>query len=308
MEDGLSRIETLIVSQRGLVTIEQLRGARIDDDRRYRLVKKKVLRRLRPSVYGIVGAPDTWERGLLALVLSTEHAVASHASAARLWSFAVRPEDRYEITVPRSGPTRLPAGIVHRSDTLHDEDVRRRDGIPCTSFERTLCDCSALLSPSQLGRVLDDGLRRNVASLDRLKRCAERLESAPGRHMSGVRWLLAERGRGFHPGGSRSELLVLEVIREAGLPLPVQQLEIKVSGKTYRPDFAWPEAKVFAEFYGVAFHSGASAVVADNRRLTDLSAAGWLPLVFTYASTEQEIVAATRAALRQRGVGVLDRA
>ena len=47
-------------------------------------------------------------------------------------------------------------------------------------FERTLCDCTTRLNEYQLGRSLDDGLRRGVASLQRLKDCSERTESAPG--------------------------------------------------------------------------------------------------------------------------------
>jgi hypothetical protein len=61
---------------------------------------------------------------------------------------------------------------------------------------------------------------------------------------------------------------------------------------------------VFAEYYGLPFHIGASAVVADSERLTALVAAGWLPLVFTHASSDGEVVELTRAALLQRGVGM----
>jgi hypothetical protein len=120
--------------------------------------------------------------------------------------------------------------------------------------------------------------------------------------MSTIRALLAARGIGYDPGGSRSELHLLDLFRRARLPLPVQQLRVKVESKTYRPDFAWPEQKVFAEYYGLAFHTGASAVVADNERLTALASIGWLPLVFTHASSDREIVERTAAALRQRGV------
>ncbi len=158
------------------------------------------------------------------------------------------------------------------------------------------------MSEYQLGRALDDGLRRGVASLRRLSVCAERLESGPGRHMSAIRAVLATRGIGFDPGGSRSELHLLEVLRRARLPLPVQQYRVNVGGKNFRPDFAWPESKIFAEYYGLAFHSGASAVAADSQRLTALSSAGWLPLVFTHQSSDREIVERTAAALDQRGV------
>jgi hypothetical protein len=301
MEAQLARFESVLASQHGLVTLDQLRAGELTDEQARKLVHQKVLRRLRPRVFGLVGSRDSWDRGLFAAVLSAAGSVASHASAARLWNFLPRPEDRYEITIDRGHRTQMRGVVVHRSGTLFEDDVVNLDDIACTSFERTLCDCTTLLSEYQLGRTLDDGLRRGVASLRRLRGCAERLESGPGRHMSVVRSLLVSRAIGFHPGGSKAELYLLDVFRRARLPLPVQQYRVKVGGKTFRPDFAWPDCKVFAEYYGLPFHTGASAVVADSERLTALSAAGWLPLVFTHASSDREVVESTIAALHQRG-------
>lgn len=122
--------------------------------------------------------------------------------------------------------------------------------------------------------------------------------------MTVVRSLLAARGLGFNPGGSGSELQMLDVFRRARLPAPVQQLRVKVGFKSYRPDFAWPECKVFAEYYGLPFHTGASAVAYDSERVTALSSAGWLPLLFTSASSNGEIAERVRTALLQRGVSL----
>jgi hypothetical protein len=303
MDAHLARFEPTLASQQGLVTLDQLRRGDLSDDRIRSLVRRHVLRRLRPRVFGLVGASDSWERGLLAVTLSVDGSIASHSSAARLWNFVSRPEDRYEVTVGRERRVAVEGVVLHRSGTLGDDDVTTRHDIMSTSFERTLSDCTTLLSEYQLGRVLDDGLRRGVASLQRLKGCSERTESGPGRHMSVVRSLLATRGIGFDPGGSRSELYLLDVFRRARLPLPVQQYRVKIGSKSYRPDFAWPDRMVFAEYYGLPFHTGASAVVADSERLTALAAAGWLPLVFTQASSDREIVERTTAALDQRRVG-----
>jgi hypothetical protein len=302
MQTPLSQFESVLVAQHGLITIEQLRNGELSEAQRQRLVERRVLRRVRPRVFGIVGASDTWERGLLAVVLSADGSVASHSSAARLWNLEPRPEARFEITIGRQRRVHLLGVTMHSSVTLDDDDIVPRSGVACTSFERTLCDCTTLMSEYQVGRALDDGLRRGVASLRRLSVCSERLESGPGRHMSAIRSVLATRGIGFDPGGSRSELHLLEVLRRARLPLPVQQYRVNVGGKNFRPDFAWPESKIFAEYYGLAFHSGASAVAADSERLTALSAAGWLPLVFTHQSSDREIVERTTAALDQRGV------
>jgi hypothetical protein len=302
MDSRLFRLESTLASQDGLVTLDQLRAADIDRSHLQRLVRRKVLRQVRPRVYALIGAPDTWRRGLRAVVLSAD-GIASHSSAAKLWLFATRPEGRYEITLRRAERSTMKGVVVHRSSRMDDEDMTQIDRLAVTSFERTVCDCTTLLSKFQLSRVLDDGLRRQVASLSRLASCAERLESAPGRHMTVVRTLLAQRGMAFDPGGSRAELNVLAILRKARVPLPVQQHRVVVDGRTYILDYAWPELMVFGEFYGLAFHSGPSAVAHDSERLTALVAAGWLPLIFTESSSERDIVNQTIAALRQRGVG-----
>jgi hypothetical protein len=119
--------------------------------------------------------------------------------------------------------------------------------------------------------------------------------------MSVVQLLLSQRDSNYDPGGSGSELDVLAVIREAKLPEPVQQLVVKVKGKTYRLDYAWPEYKVYCEWYGAPFHIGASAVRYDNQRVTDMSGIGWLPAIFTDGASSREIVEGVTNALRERG-------
>jgi hypothetical protein len=301
MDAPLVKVEHVAARQHALVTRDQLRECGVTDDQVKHLIRRRLLRRVRPRVYAIVGTRPTWERGILAAVLSVgEGAVASHASAAQLWDFARLPEDRVEITVPRDRFPSLSGITIHRSMHLDAVDTAERHGIPCTAFERTLSDCTTGLSKTQLGMALDDGLRRGIASLHRLKECAERLESGPGRHMSVVRALLAERGVDFEPGGSRSELRVLEVLRKAGLPLPVQQHPVKVGQKTYRLDYAYPAYEILMEYYGLVVHSGASAVAHDNDRITELSLLGWLPLIFTDDTPDRVIVERVAAALRAR--------
>ncbi len=101
MEAPLAHFEDLLASQHGLVTLAQLR----------------------PRVFAVVGGRDSWERGLLAVVLSIDGAVASHSSAARLWSLEPRPEDRYEITVERKRRTEVRGVAFHSSCTMEDEEV-----------------------------------------------------------------------------------------------------------------------------------------------------------------------------------------
>jgi very-short-patch-repair endonuclease len=297
-----SELESILGRQDALVTWAQMLEIGLSPTRIRALVRTHVIRRIRPHTYVLVGAPSSWEQMLRSAILCAgDSAVASHSAAARVWRFSHRPEERLEITVPGWARRRIRGVVVHRSTRLQDDDVVQM-GIPRTSFERTLCDCTATLTGFQLGRVLDDGLRRGLANLERLAACAERLESGPGRHMAEIRALLAARTEGFHPGGSNAELRVLRVLRRARLPLPQQQVRVSLEGRRYVLDFAWPERRILAEYYGLSYHSGASAVAYDSERLTALAADGWLPLVFTDATSDRQIVERTAAALVQRQV------
>jgi hypothetical protein len=298
MASVLTCVDEIASRQWSLVTREQLRDAKVSNRSIASLLKTGALRRVEPRVYAAVGSPRSWEQDAMANVLAAgPEAVASHGAAARLWSFAYLPEHALDVTVRVSDTQRPRRRSLHRTIILPPDDVTERSGIPCTSFERTLCDCTTILSAFQLGRILDDGLRRRVTSLDRLRKCAARLDSGPGRRLRLIQDLLTERDESFDPGGSASELEVLRVLREAGVPLPVQQHRVRVEGRTFVLDFAWPEQRLFAEYYGLAVHSGASAVASDNARLTAMVGAGWRPLVFTQKTTDREIVRSVTNAL-----------
>jgi hypothetical protein len=302
MNSSLVVVADLLREQQSLITLDQLEEAGIGKHKRYRLVKQKVLRRGTPRVFSLAGVADSYERQLLAAQMTPLYpSVVSHSGSAHLWDYMYLPELGIEICVVNDFPVEIRGIRVHRTTRLHDDDMAERRGVPCTSFERTLCDCTTRLSLFQLGRVLDDGLRRKVASIERLKDCAERLESGPGRHMSKVRSLLAVRDPEYNPGGSNSELNVLEIVREFDLPEPVQQFKVVVKGRTYYLDYAWPQYRAYCEWYGLPWHIGASAVTHDSARITAMSGIGWLPVIFTEVSSPKSVAADIRNALRHGG-------
>ena len=143
-----------------------------------------------------------------------------------------------------------------------------------------MCDCTTLLSrvPARAACSTTDSAEA-IASLDRLQRCVGAAGlRARAVALGVIKQLLAERDASFDPGGSASELHVLEVIRDAGLPEPVQQHAVRV-GRHGRTSSTSPgrSSKVFAEYYGLAVHSGASAVAYDSDRLTALVGDGLAP-------------------------------
>jgi hypothetical protein len=298
MTGSLVRVEHELSRQHGLITRAQLLEAGASPSQIHRLLKARALQRLRPGVYVLTGSPRTRQQALLATVFAGgEGAVASHSSAAWLWNYPIGVDSGFEISVLRPRHPEITGVRVHTTTILGPSDTTTRAGVPCTSFERTFCDSTGQHSFAQLSRVLDDGLRRGVTSIERLHACLLRLDSGPLCKLTIVQGLLTTREIGYNPGGSNAELRVLRALAGGRIPLPEQQHRVKVDGRTYFLDYAYREAKRFIEYYELRSHSSPSAVAYDSDRITDLASIGWKPLIFTDANSDRDIVVRTAKAL-----------
>lgn len=225
----------------------------------------------------------------------------SHRSAAQLWGFPGVGSDDVDVVVDLDRRVRMDGVRAHRSGALFTTDLTSHRRIPVTSPERTLVDLSAAVAEDRLGCILDDGLRRRLLRLDRLRRCVARLSRSPGRRPAVIHDLLAARLPGYDPGDSDLETRVLRLLVRSGLPVPAQQHRVGVAGRTFRLDLAYPAAKLAIELYGWEFHKSRSAFDHDRARATALVLAGWTLLEFTSRSGDGTIVASVTAALAECG-------
>lgn len=163
-------------------------------------------------------------------------------------------------------------GIILHSDTLWDDEICVRDGIPMTTPARTAFD---------LGRR--KGLTTAVIRLDALA------------HATGVKAadveLLAERHRGARglvqlrrvlpmvDGGAESpyETKTRLVIIASGLPRPQTQIEVpgEWGAVLARIDMGWEEWKVGVEFDGAQHWTDPAQRTHDIDRLAELEARRW---------------------------------
>ena len=291
--------------QHGLVTREQA----LDVLTRYQLDHAIAVRRLEPaqrSVYRIAGSPESWEQVTLAAVLAGgPGSVASFLAAAYAWNLAGYWEQpAVAVTVHSERRARLPGVTVHDSQVLNGLHVDRRRGIPVTSVARTLCDLTACSSPNQVGRALDDALRRRLTSMRRIHTVFDDLATRGRRRSTVMRALLADRATGYDPGGSdpeRQMVRTLAALVDAGLPAPVPQHRVRTRTRTYRLDGAYPEYLVGVEYEGFEFHTSRTAFDDRYQRDRDLRIAGWLILYVTARTSEAQLVGDVRLALEQRG-------
>lgn len=298
------REKTAAVARRqyGLVTKRQALDAGLSPAQIKARVRSGEWVLLRPTVYAIAGAPVTWAATVCAAVLGAEpKAWASHQTAAALWGFPGAMTDPIEILTPLGRQARIAGVRRHRSGALFSDDLSRQSAISVTSPERTLVDLSGFCGAHELGRVLDDGLRRGLVRLERLRRCVGRLEGGPGRRPAVIHDLLAARLPGYDPGDSDLETRVLSLLASRGHPLPVQQYRVRIGGRTFKIDLAYPDLLLAIELDGWDTHRTRSAFDYDRTRANALVLAGWKLVRFTSRSTDAEILACIGTAAARFG-------
>ena len=139
---ALRFVAQIAANQHGVIRVDQLVEAGLSPATITRRVQSGQLHRLYKGVYA-VGHTNLSDKGriLAAVFACGPGAVASHESAAYLWSFSSRCPPFVDVTVPGDAGRAKRKGIVlHRSKTLRPEDVTLRHAIPVTKPDRTRRD------------------------------------------------------------------------------------------------------------------------------------------------------------------------
>ncbi|MGD9995599.1 MAG: hypothetical protein AB7L17_02925 [Ilumatobacteraceae bacterium] len=228
------------------------------------------------------------------LLASGDHVAAARLTALRLMDGPRFDVECIQVITTLDRQVRLPGVVAHRSGTIEDGDIVRRDGMPCTSPLRTVVDLSGALTDDELGRVIDDFLRRRMLRLDALRSRVNRMRPAPGRSVARLRRVLAARIPGYDPGESELEARIRRLLDSEGLPPPTQQLRVQFGRRGYRLDFAWPDRKVYLEGNGFGCHSIATDLDRDARRQNELVLDGWRPIEVTWRMPDVEIAGTLR--------------
>src|SRR5947207_722136 len=209
---------------------------------------------------------DAWGRWSGA-TLTAPATRLSHASAGTAWGFWSLPRTFETVTRPGSGGPRRHGGmLVYRSSVL-EADATSIRGIPITSVERTLLDLARVVSDRTLARGLREALRLRLTTMAALGDCIGRHHGRRGtgrlaRALARYRGLPVERAR------SGAEIRAMEVLRDAGRPLP--RLNVRIAGG--EADLSLPEEHLIVEIDGGPFHLD---VGEDERKRTAWEAAGW---------------------------------
>lgn len=292
----LDVLDRLAGRQEGLLTTWEMRAAGLSPAAIRHLANTGRIIRVRPGVYRMAGAPVTRNMILLAAVLAARSkAVISHVSAAHehaIPGFDAPPQ--IDLLTTHPDRVRLDGVRGHTTFSLPPSHTTARRGLPLTTVERTLIDVCGHLPGRSFFETADELRRREQLSSGRLAVTMHEVP-ASGRRRSAIVWRFLHRPE-VHPGGSQRELDVLEAIRSAGLPLPVQQWKVRLpTGRSARLDFAYPDVMEALEFLGfdphgrllTRFHNDA----ARTRMLQEL---GWRLWPVTAWTSTDELLAVVR--------------
>jgi hypothetical protein len=236
------------------------------------------------GVYRIAGAPRTWKGDLLAACWAGGiRTVASHRSAAALWSLPGARRDVLEITCPRRRRTKEGGLVVHETKLWSYDDASECFGVPVTSVERTLFDLAGLVSPTTLDLAVDRALRLDLTDLGQLGKTLSRLARRGRPGSQRFREVIEERSPEAALSESERERLLFRMLRRHGFPLPVTQYEIRDETGNFvaRPDFAYPDLKIAIEYESFQEHTGKVALIHDSARRNAVVALGWAPIAAT---------------------------
>jgi len=287
IEPANAAIIRLAAAQRGLATRPQLLAAGFSSREVEGRIRSGLLQRARRGIYRVGAVPQPREREMAALLTCGVTARLSFSSAALLHGLggggvsnaATRP---VEVTIS-GGYRRSDAGKrVHRAPLVPDE-IAVVDSLPVTSLARTVLDLAATRGTADRPaadpeRLLAEALRLQPDLAGDLLTLFHRY---PG-HVGTARlrpWVVTGEARFTR---SEAEALFLEILRDAGLPLP--RCNIRLLG--VEVDCFWKQYALVAEIDGYRVHSSRAAFENDRQRDARLLAAGYRVMRFSWRQLE----------------------
>ncbi len=257
----------LAAAQRNRVAHRQLRTLGYSTKAiSHRLAKGRLVL-VHDGVYALPPASDDDLSIWMGVTLTAPRTYLSRLTAACAWG-VLELRLPYETVVRpgNGGPKRHDGILVYRSTTLEGETTIHQ-GLPIVTVPRLLLDLARFSGDAALGRALRESIRLERTTMEELGDYLGRVHHRRGvprlaRAMCRYSGLPIERAR------SGAEIRALEVLRNAGAPMP--RLNVVVAG--FEADLVWPEHKLIIEIDGRPFHLDRGA---DAHRDALWRADGW---------------------------------
>jgi very-short-patch-repair endonuclease len=278
---GLRQALRVADTQFGVASRRQLLGADVAAHHIKGLVRAGILQPEHPGVYVVAGSTKTIEQRALAACLACgDRAAASFTTAGALMRLVPEP-DTIDVTVPDDCRPRSTTIRTHRSKAFGPLDVSHRGPLVLTSPARTLADFASCMRETDLTLATDEVLRRRLISASALLRFLERPSIKVFRGVGVLREIVKDRVANGLPD-TGFEALMIELLREFGLPEPIRQYRTVATGRRVRFDLAYPDHRFIVELDGWDPHSAHESWQSDHDRQNDVDLDGWGRLGFTW--------------------------
>jgi very-short-patch-repair endonuclease len=228
------------------------------------------------SVWAVRGAPVSADQRALAAVLRHgSTAVLSGASAAWLWRLHGRLPEPFEVSRIRGA--RSGAGqCTHTSRLFDSVDITVRRGIPTTTPLRTVFDLAGHQHIERTRKDLNDLMGRGLITLDMLDAGLDRLAARGRNGIAAMRKLIADAHDKGAPAGSNLELVVEDLLDQAGFREIERQVPVyDEDGFIARVDFGERRRRIAIEVDSDRFHHGLLDKALDATKSTRLVRCGW---------------------------------
>lgn len=294
-------IAELASRQHGIVTRRQLleRGVTATMIRR-RLAARRLVARY-PAVYAVGHvALSRQGRWLEAVYAYGDGAVLSHRTASTAWGLQPPSGGAIHVSTPnRSGLRRRPGIALHHPRRLAADEVTVLDGVPITTWARTLMDLAPRLQGRRMEDVIAQADRLELFDLVELRRV---LGAHPRRAGAPALSALLDRLAGVGPADLRSpaEVAMRQLCDDFDLPAP--HSNVVVEGLLV--DCHWPGTRLVVEVDGYQFHRTRAAFEADRDRDQRLTIAGYVVARFAKSQIDrapEQAAHRLRALLRRCG-------
>jgi hypothetical protein len=226
--------------------------------------------------YGIYAAAEPDLSGRLSALdlFMGRHAVACMGTAAVLYGFDTENTTAIHVLDPglRMRPT---TGLMVHQRT--GGRLQRVGSRLATAPGWTAVEVARELPRPRALATLDAALHSMWCTRSDLETAVR--EQRGRRGIVAVRELLScADSRAESPMESEARLIMIDY----GLPLPELQYPIRGrDGDVWRVDFAWPEARVAAEYESIDHHVGRAEMLRDKKRFAGVQECGWtvIPIV-----------------------------
>jgi hypothetical protein len=273
--DVETRMQRLGSRQKQLLRLDQAIGAGLSERAVERRAASGRLHRLHDGVFALHGPPFTPQQLYLAahFACGPESLIGGFCSAA-LFSLVDEMPRVPEIISPK-GAGRARSGINVRRVVVDPRDRVIRHGIPCTRPARTIVDCAHRAGAAGTEALIMAADSKRLLDRRRLEELAEE-GGRPG--IAHVRAIVTDDPEELR---TQNELRMRRICRAAGVPAPLCNQPIEAGGRTFIPDFCWPEARLIVEADSWRWHGGRQASESDRDRDQILIIAGWRVVRFT---------------------------